>query len=278
MGYLYKHIRLDTNEIFYIGIGGFSKTEKTYSYKRAYEFRRRNNIWKKIVLKTDYKVEIIFENLTFKEACEKEKQYIKLYGRIDLNTGSLSNLTDGGEGTLNAVIKEETREKISKKLKGIPLSEETKRKISESLKGKIVSSETKKKLSLIKKGKKINHIISEETKEKLKKAKSGKNHPMYNKHHSEEAKLIISGNKKETYKGKNNPFYGKTHSEETKKKLSEINKSQIPVNRRKVMCIETGVIYNSVHEAQITLNIKHVSCVCSGKRKSAGGLTFKYVE
>ena len=32
---------------------------------------------------------------------------------------------------------------------------------------------------------------------------------MYNKHHSEETKLKISGNKKETYKGENNPFYGK---------------------------------------------------------------------
>lgn len=44
MGYLYRHIRLDKNEPFYIGIGGFDKTEKEFSYRRAYKIYRRNKL------------------------------------------------------------------------------------------------------------------------------------------------------------------------------------------------------------------------------------------
>ena len=88
----------------------------------------------------------------------------------------------------------------------------------------------------------------------------------------------MSENKQGIYKGENNPFYGKSHTKETKKKLSEMNRGKIPVNRHKVMCIETGVIYNSVREAQTTLNVKNICLVCSGKRKTAGGLTFKYIN
>lgn len=36
IGYVYKHIRLDTNEVFYVGVGGFSKREKIGTYTRAY--------------------------------------------------------------------------------------------------------------------------------------------------------------------------------------------------------------------------------------------------
>ena len=32
-----------------------------------------------------------------KEACEKEKELIKLYGKIIDNTGTLSNITSGGD-------------------------------------------------------------------------------------------------------------------------------------------------------------------------------------
>lgn len=89
---VYRHIRLDTNEVFYIGIG---KSET-----RAYKKDGRNRIWNHIVNKTKYRVEIILEDLTVEEAENKEREFIKLYGRIDLKTGTLSNLTVGGESLL----------------------------------------------------------------------------------------------------------------------------------------------------------------------------------
>ena len=67
--------------------------------------------------------------------------------------------------------------------------------------------------------------------------KGEKNH-MFGKHHSEEHKKKLS----ERNSGEGNPMYGKHHSEETKKKLREIN-------NKKVICIETGQVFNSIKEA-----------------------------
>jgi len=86
---VYKHIRLDTNEVFYIGIG---------NPKRPYNKNSRSDFWKRVTNKTDYKVEIIYSDLTWEEACEKEIELIEFYGRRDLGNGTLVNLTDGGEG------------------------------------------------------------------------------------------------------------------------------------------------------------------------------------
>lgn len=94
MAYLYRHIRLDKNEPFYIGIGNDNK------YDRANAIYGRNKIWKHITSKTKYDVEIILDNMSWEEACNKEKEFIKLYGRIDLKIGILSNMTDGGNGTV----------------------------------------------------------------------------------------------------------------------------------------------------------------------------------
>ncbi len=90
MAYVYRHIRLDKNEPFYIGIGKH--------YSRAYKKNDRNSLWKKIANKTDYEIEILFDDLTLGKAKEKEIEFIKLYGRINKKTGILANLTDGGDG------------------------------------------------------------------------------------------------------------------------------------------------------------------------------------
>jgi len=73
MAYVYRHIRLDKNEPFYIGIGS------DITYKRANEKARRNNIWKKIVAKSDYEIEILFDDITYDEAKLKEIEFINLY-------------------------------------------------------------------------------------------------------------------------------------------------------------------------------------------------------
>lgn len=94
MAYVYRHIRLDKNEPFYIGISNNKK------YYRAYDSQKRNKIWKGIVSKSEYEVEIIIDGISYEDAKRKEVEFISLYGRIDLATGTLANLTDGGDGTL----------------------------------------------------------------------------------------------------------------------------------------------------------------------------------
>lgn len=90
MALVYKHIRLDTNQIFYIGVG---KTDKR-PYSKVY----RNKHWHNVVIKAGYFVEIILNDLTWDEALQKERELIKEYGRLDNKTGILVNMTDGGDG------------------------------------------------------------------------------------------------------------------------------------------------------------------------------------
>ena len=64
--YLYRHIRLDKNEPFYIGIG---ENKNILNYKRAYNKRGRSYAWKDIAYKIGYEVEIVLDKLTWEEAC-----------------------------------------------------------------------------------------------------------------------------------------------------------------------------------------------------------------
>jgi len=125
MAVVYQHKRLDTNDIFYIGIG---------DKKRPYQIRSRNRHWKNIVNKHSYKIEILFKDLDWKEACQIERYLIKYYGRKDLKLGKLVNMTDGGEGTLNKIISKEARLKTSKLFKGKTQNDEWVVKRSKSLK------------------------------------------------------------------------------------------------------------------------------------------------
>ena len=81
------------------------------------------------------RVRILIQEFPSEEdAFEAEKFLIAYYGQIDLGTGCLRNLTDGGEGTSNP--DEETRRKIREARAKQTFSDETRRKISISGKGR----------------------------------------------------------------------------------------------------------------------------------------------
>ena len=154
--YVYEHIRLDKNEVFYVGIGNKS------NFKRAFQEPNRSTFWKNIVSKSNgFKVNILFKNLSWDEACLKEIKLIALYGRKDLGLGTLVNLTNGGDGKVGIKCTQETRDKISKANKGKNRSIEAKNKISLSQIGKRVGA--------------LNHFY-------------GKPSPFKDKHHTEETK------------------------------------------------------------------------------------------
>jgi len=149
MAYVYRHIRLDKNEPFYIGIGSDEKGK----YKRAYVSSKRNNYWNNIVSNTGYRVEIMMDDLTLEEAKQKEIEFIALYGRVNYyedgvkitnNNNLLCNLTDGGDESTSMKgrkFSDSHREKISKSLKGRSFSEEHKRKLYGPRKGRKISEE-----------------------------------------------------------------------------------------------------------------------------------------
>jgi hypothetical protein len=70
MAYVYQHRRLDTNEIFYVGI---AKSEK-----RFYSHRNRNAHWKRIAKKCGYEVDVLIRGCTWEDACERIKEVYSL--------------------------------------------------------------------------------------------------------------------------------------------------------------------------------------------------------
>lgn len=118
-----------------------------------------------------------------------------------------------------------------------------------------------------------NHTASEATKEKLREKFSGEKNPFYGKHHTEETKQKL----RETFLGKP----GHKHTEETKKKLSEDRMGAKHHNAKKVLCVETGIIYGSIREAARETGQKSptgVNDCCHGLRHTAGGYHWKLIE
>jgi hypothetical protein len=264
MAVVYQHIRKDTNEVFYVGIG---KEEK-----RAYSKYCRNSHWRNIVNKTGYYVEIIYSDLPWELACNMEQYLIESYGRIDLKTATLCNLTDGGEGSKNISIESKLKMSNSKKElydngyinpnKGRKLSEETKLKISEANKGNkgiLFTEEHKIKISQRQKGRKL----SDETREKMSNSKKGRKF-------SDETKKKMSENHTSKKEGYINPRKNKKVSEETLTKM-------IQSKSKKVINIETGEIYNSVKELSEILNINYNTLQAKLKGSIKNNTNFKYI-
>jgi len=117
--YIYAHYKTD-GSVFYVGKG---------KGKRAYEKRGRSQLWGRTVAKHGLVVEILANNLDENIAFRMEEDFIYLYGRIDLKTGCLVNMTNGGEGKSGAICSAETKAKHSNP------SDETRAKKSAALKG-----------------------------------------------------------------------------------------------------------------------------------------------
>lgn len=101
--YTYAYLREDGTP-YYIGKGKDGRVFKNHM--------RQN----KIDLKPKDKSRIIFlkQNLTEEQAIKHEIYMISVFGRKDLGTGILRNMTNGGDGISGYSHTEETKKRISK--------------------------------------------------------------------------------------------------------------------------------------------------------------------
>jgi len=146
--------------------------------------------------------------------------------------------------------------------------------------------------NLTKGGESSNGLIhSEESKEKIRIKNSGKNNFFYGKHHTEES----NQKNREAHLGEKSVWYGKHHTEEEKRKIGEGNKGKIVsdetrkkssishmgksvgtenFNSKKVICIDTGIVYDFIRKATKELNLDKsgISACLHGLQKTCGKL------
>lgn len=126
--YVYRHIRVDKNEPFYIGIGYYNCNQRYISkhtnYQRAYSKKERNKHWTNVFNKTKYKVEILMEDKNLDFIKQKEIEFISLYGRKDLKKGILVNMTNGGDGCFGCIPNDYSK-KVSSDMHSIPIYQYT---------------------------------------------------------------------------------------------------------------------------------------------------------
>lgn len=149
-------------EPFYVGEGaGYRFKRHVTNYELDWNYNKIKNGKIKHIIKEGYdplKYVVIYKDMLSKdEAGDIEKEMVKKLGRINIGTGILSNLTDGGEGWKGArsPFKGMTYEEIH----GIEKAKELKEKRRKHLlgndygkktKGQKMSNEQKEKLSKIK--------------------------------------------------------------------------------------------------------------------------------
>ena len=115
--------------------------------------------------------------------------------------------------------------------------------------------------------------LTQEQRKKLSESLKGHVSPNKGKHLSEEAKTKISNALKKWNAEHESPNKGRKY-----KKTQEAILATSRGHYKPVVCVETGIIYESIMYAAIFTNIDHssISAVCRGKRKSAGGYHWRY--
>lgn len=267
VGYIYL-ITDTTNGMKYAGKHHYDKPELDPNYHGSgciikSIYKNRPETLKEEYIKTCYSED---------EMSNDEKHYIKVFNTLYPNG---YNLTEGGEGCVPC---EETRKKLSEKIKEKYLyDEDYRRKISEAHKN--ISDVVRRKYS--------------EARKKL--YSSGEKHPMLGKQHSEESKKKMS----DSHKGKPSPRKGKQLSEETKKKLSETKKGKpahnkgIPMSEEQKKKMRNGKLSKKIIQLSLTGELirewsslhecgrngfdrSSVSACCRGKLKSHKGFKWEY--
>lgn len=227
---------------FYIGVTSFSLEKRRIEHLRLSRRGKRNKFYNAI--RKYHEDNFIWTKIggveSYKECLELEMHLIK-------KMSPKYNTSKGGDGNLGYTHSEETRKKISAAVQGP----------KPWLVGRKLSAAHKKRLS-------------------ERSAWKGTKGPSFGMKHSEETrkKLSIAGI------GRIPVNKGKKMSDEFRRNTSLGHMGQIPWNRKKVICIEDGKIFNRLKDAAEFYNIPVTTLaeICQGRRKNKDLLIYKYLE
>lgn len=117
---------------------------------------------------------------------------------------------------------------------------------------------------------------------------AGEANPNYGKKHSRKTRKLISKNLKKYYLTHQSVRLGAIRTEEAKEKQSESRKNSARAQEaikklnnskaKKVLCIETGVIYCSTHEVERKTGFRqgNIAAACRGEYAQAYGFHWEY--
>lgn len=192
----------------YVGKGTVGTNRHRSHLRHTHNTVLRNVLGKiaKSGLKPRIKIEARFERE--EDAFEYEIILIKHFGRRITKTGTLCNISDGGEGVSSGVTNPN--------------------KDGHTFRGRRHSYKSRSRMSRKHRGK----TLSEEHKRNIGKASAGENNPMYGmsgelspafgrKHTKSELRKMS-----EALMGENNPMFGKKHSDEARAKMSKARKGR----------------------------------------------------
>lgn len=298
---VYKHTT--PNGKVYIGQTCKKPTERWangYGYKNQMFYNAIEKYgWNNI------KHEILFEGLTKEEADQKEIELIAYYDSTNPNKGY--NIAFGGATTTGVKCSEETKKKISDAHRGKKRSEESKIKQSQTLMGHFCSEETRSKIGEAN----SRRVWSEESKKKLSEHFKGK--PI-SEEHKEKIRNYLklhAPNKRQIICIETNIIYESLSEAERKTNISRrvigrvcsgdgvtaggfhwcyldeydenlyVIKNPKTTNKPKsVICIETGIVYESISEASRRTNVSKTGIlkVCKDEQDTAGKLHWMYYD
>ena len=201
------------------------------------------------------RIMLVLTNLTEEQAFSNEKEFIKWYGRLDINTGILENKTDGGEGSSGFKHTKEYKERLKteslfvKNNPGKNKSKETIEKIRKKIielhkdpdyqkvykdgRKKMMDTMNKEEISKKTKESMWKPEIRQRYLEGIKKRKLIRTEETNRKMIETKRKKGILKLSEETKKKISESHKNKKMSEETKKKISESKIGSIPWNKGK---------------------------------------------
>jgi len=201
------------------------------------------------------------------ELSNKEEQWMWATNSIHPKFGY--NLrTDSLGGNKGMAHSQETKEKMRLKRLGFRFSSAECKRRSEQQKGRHPSKEAREKMSLAQKGRKH----SKETIMKMSAALKGR---IISKQARELLSIANKGRKqsKETLLRMSAAHKGALFSQATREKFTPFYDRVSPV-----ICLDTGVYYDTMKLAQIATGATSISEVCKGQYKCSGGLHWRYAD